>query len=368
MSLSFLLGMQISIKYLIEIIKNRKKSNISSNEILISFLLQVLFPLLIYSIILSLLITYKLTPWFLAKTTTLSLTGAKIKWGLLTFYSIFFLLFGIRKTDGFWKYLKKFNLIARTNEQEYKLQDPVIEEKIRTICKKVNIEIKEIYINPIHKVNAEVKTVFFSRKYNILITKKSITLNDALLTAIIGHELGHIKKKDIICFIIPIPQDWIIWTCVTLGIIGIQILFNILLDKIFFLPHVLRTTCLYIVLFFLFNWFVLFTIDIRRYWYQIQEIRADRYACDMLGVPPEDMISLLKILEKKQKSKKSIANLSWYKKIYEKFFMISEHPCIEQRIKLLENYRKWSFKEYISHAIRMGKWLFTGRGWTGDSK
>jgi Zn-dependent protease with chaperone function len=97
------------------------------------------------------------------------------------------------------------------------------------------------------------------------------------------------------------------------------------------------------------------------YWYQIREIRADRQACELL---PEVRIGLIKLLNRMQNENVE-SDEPWYKKLPERYSRWHTHPSLDYRIHLLQNYRKWSYREYIRHFFQTLKWAFTGKGWSG---
>ena len=74
------------------------------------------------------------------------------------------------------------------------------------------------------------------------------------------------------------------------------------------------------------------------------------------------MIQLVKRLKKEEQW---MNDLVWYKKIYIRYYEDLEHPCIQYRLNLIENYSKWSIMDYIKHSFAMIKWFFSGKGWHG---
>lgn len=181
------------------------------------------------------------------------------------------------------------------------------------------------------------------------------------LSAVIGHELVHIMRKNntnmdklrrtvggIVIFFIPIVSMYTTYT--------LELYTNNILGTVFILTSALISllSFLYMVIYFSF--------DSKRFWLQIDEIYCDRKACDLLGVKPEYMADALREISSDMEN---YPKLKWYDRLYISYYMILEHPCIKYRIKLMDNYRKWNMFEYIRHLNVMFLWLITGRGWIG---
>lgn len=182
------------------------------------------------------------------------------------------------------------------------------------------------------------------------------------LISVVGHELGHIIRRNntkmdqirrsvggIIIFIIPFISLFI----VNLFDKNINSIISILF--ILFLGIFSIVSLLYMILYFSFN--------NMRFWLQIDEIYCDRIACELPEVKVENLI---KVFEEFQYDIDNSQEKKWFDKFYIKYYLILEHPCLKYRIKLLKKYKKWSIIEYIKHFNVMFFWLITGRGWNGE--
>ncbi len=182
------------------------------------------------------------------------------------------------------------------------------------------------------------------------------------LSAVLGHELVHIMRKNntnmdklrrtlggTVIFFIPVVSMYIAYTLelYTSNILGTLLMLTSALISL--------VSFLYMVIYFSF--------DSRRFWLQIDEIYCDRKACDLPDVKPEYMADALREISSDMEN---YPKQKWYDRLYISYYMILEHPCIKYRIKLMDNYRKWSMFEYIRHFNVMFLWLITGRGWIGE--
>ena len=179
------------------------------------------------------------------------------------------------------------------------------------------------------------------------------------LISVVGHELGHIIRRNntkidnirrffggIVIFIIPITSLIALYICEgnIHNIIGTLLLL--------FLGLLSIASFLYMIVYFSFN-------NIR-FWLQVDEIYCDRKACELPEVKAQNLIS---VFEELQYHIDNSAKKKWFDNYYIKYYLVLEHPCLKYRIKLLKNYKKWSWFEYIKHFNVMFVWLITGYGW-----
>lgn len=188
----------------------------------------------------------------------------------------------------------------------------------------------------------------------IILTEGALSLPIEEVKAMLGHELIHFEvdgkmslhKRKILFFI------------------SLYVILAFLLLIIFFFRH--ANSLVKLILIFLFLFFLCYFIFYsgvmpERYLYQFSELKCDRLACTLNGVSREGMISLLKRgkVSKRKKEK-------WYLKMARRYFLFDDHPNISFRIKLIENYRKWSILDYILLPTHLIKQLILGKGWNDD--
>ena len=165
------------------------------------------------------------------------------------------------------------------------------------------------------------------------------------LSAVLGHELAHIIRKNntnidklrrifggMVIFSIPVVSMYIAYI--------LELYMNNTLGTLLTLIFGL------ISLVSFFYMIVYFSFDSIRFWLQIDEIYCDRKACDFIGVKPEYVAEALKEISFNMEDN---TQSKWYDKFYISYYMILEHPCLKYRIKLMEEYKKWSVFEYIKH-------------------
>lgn len=192
----------------------------------------------------------------------------------------------------------------------------------------------------------------------IIFTKSCEVLTDSEIAALVGHEIAHLKNGDLD---IIEKLRRIMGFMIMFAIFGINVALLTQLLQLHIVGAILAIIIAPSVIIYEIAMLIFLSIDDKRFWKQIQEIRADRVACTYDGVTQAGMISLLKKLKGENNQK-----IAWYKKIYMKYFKIMEHPCLDWRIYLMENYRKWSILDYYLHAGQMFKWFITGKGWIGE--
>ena len=200
------------------------------------------------------------------------------------------------------------------------------------------------------------------KQHVIYIYNGCIGMSWEKLISVVGHELGHIIRRNntkmdnirrviggIVIFIIPIISLVVSYICernIHNIIGGLLVLFFGVFSIVSFL---------YMIVYLSFN--------NSRFWLQVDEIYCDRIACELPEAKAENLIS---VFEEFQYHIDNSAKKKWFDKYYIKYYLILEHPCLKYRIKLLKKYKKWSYIEYIKHFNVMFIWLITGRGWIGE--
>lgn len=303
-----------------------------------------------------------------------------IKNGIVVYYIAYF-CFGVLITKRSWKHLDNvecslnneiqsiFNLITKKSFNYYKDIDTELgkvksEEDLINYMKQFcidagvdNIPVKlydEMDINGGMEYNVKTR-----KPTAIALTKGCLRLNIRMIAAIMGHEIAHLKNKDYR------KESLLIFKLYLTGTL-IFVLYLECMDILTYLMPTIGNIISIITFPFILVYFVgmlfYYNVNGKRYLYQIQEIRADRVGCEMKGVTKDGMLELLYSLKE---SNCWFYKLKWYKRIYIRYFELVEHPCIDYRIKLIKNYRKWSMIDYFKHALQVIKWFFTGKGWIG---
>ncbi|MFC6547681.1 M48 family metalloprotease [Cohnella cellulosilytica] len=193
----------------------------------------------------------------------------------------------------------------------------------------------------------------------VLTTEACEEFSDEELKALVAHELMHIKCKDY-NFKGTLFSMSVIFTFFSGMLLYVHIID--LIKTYFVYVALVLVLVLPVVMAGFFAVFIYLLYDKHGYWYQIREMRADRLACELI---PEIRLGLLKLLKRMQ-DKDMDSNTPWYKKLPERYSRWHTHPSLNYRIHLLQNYRKWSYKEYIKHFIQTLKWAISGKGWSGD--
>lgn len=100
----------------------------------------------------------------------------------------------------------------------------------------------------------------------------------------------------------------------------------------------------------------------KRYWIQIQELRADKIGSAISGVSWEQMKQFYVLLWDTEKEETEDKILMYY----QKYFRIDAYPAYKRRMKVMENPRKWGIFYYIWLAIEIRKGLWKRQGWYGE--
>lgn len=191
-------------------------------------------------------------------------------------------------------------------------------------------------------------------KKEIILTEGALTLPIEEIKAMLGHEILHfqvdgqisLRKRKILFFI------------------SLYFLLGTILFLIFLFRHanpLIKLILIFLLLFFFFFFIFYSGVMPERYLYQFSELKCDRLACNLNGVSREGMIALLKRGKSAKKPKER-----WYLKMVRRYFLFDDHPNISFRIKLIENYRKWSILDYVLLPIHLVKQLMIGKGWNDD--
>lgn len=246
-----------------------------------------------------------------------------------TFYT------GVQFTNEWWGQIADFEKNNINNKIQL-LGDDYIVSLFEKLCKEVNREDLGIWVSEGEEIEASVITTKIVKKSSglkkvrkvkgVVISPKCMELPEDELCALLGHEIMHIVNKDdgtlelfrqiirnVLMILGLIAICCVMGVAVKIPVIGILLVF---LVGAFLLVYVI------LMIFFV-------CIGERYIWEQMKEIRADR--------------------------------------IHMKYYRVEPHPCIERRIYLIENYRKWSIEDYFIHTIQVMKWFFTGKGWTGET-
>jgi len=230
---------------------------------------------------------------------------------------------------------------------------------INNLCEDAGLRNVKIIIEDDEVINGGAYSPVFGKK-ELYLTKGCLNLPSEEIAAIVGHEIIHLKNND------GSQLDWIkrfVWFLTTISTLFFMLLTLVIISKIPYMGIILSL----ILIPFIFIYFIAFlfysNIDSRRFWSQIQELRADRLACELNGVTKQGVYNLLTRLDREYET--NFEHLSWYKRIYYRYFPVLDHPCLSHRIELIRNYRKWSLFDYYLHSVIMVKWFILGKGWNG---
>lgn len=270
----------------------------------------------------------------------------------------------------FWM---KFTWVALSSaEQSFKerqrfkhaKEEPIIEEnKYYSVpegdfrqCVKNVLEKKKLADIELFFITGEEVNCGFNEKDSLIFTEKCKELDLDELAAVVGHEIVHLTKNE--GFFGKIFKN-IFYTISTVIFLiayfmsAYEYIAYTYQDNQGILPIFIITSIL----------FVLLDLGVwSRYIGQIEEIKADRKACNIVGTKD----GLLKFLKKMNKQQNEEFNkLPLFKKIFVNYFSAGDYPSMEYRLKLIEEYNRWSIIDYFRHFFTMFKWFFTGRGWCG---
>lgn len=243
----------------------------------------------------------------------------------------------------------------------------LIEEKIEKICSDSGICNVKFTVNTDNIINAYAQKDE-DDKYQIVIyqglleafrdvNKKHGGCIEEMFLVTIGHELGHVYYDDIKKYNKRVKYANIISLSIRFCALGCMVLIK------FSMAFLLLS----MLLMFL-NWFVGDIMCDLRYWKQIAELKADRFAIEKIENGREAFIAFWGNEEKIASENKKIKDLETSNllyKYYKRYVENEAHPSIERRIYLVRNRGKWKWWEYIEHAILIRKWIFTRKGWNG---
>ena len=280
----------------------------------------------------------------------------------LMIVSSFFM--GIGWTKKWWGFVAE---IEADIEENYFEEIEVVEfpynelrREINKLCIQSGLTDIELFLSSEKSINGYAKANHLI-PHSITLTKGCLKLRWPEIAAIVGHEIIHIKHRDntYVAFL------WRIGGAFLLILFFIAYLFfiNVINSVYTLLGTILTFITFPIMLFYEIFLLIFLVIDNRRYWYQIQELRADRLACELPGI---EQFAIEAFLTRQALSEEEyFRNLPWYKKIYSRYFILHEHPSAKYRLRIIKKYRKWSYKDYIIHILQVTKWFFTGKGWNG---
>ncbi|MGM1050014.1 MAG: M48 family metalloprotease [Bacillota bacterium] len=181
------------------------------------------------------------------------------------------------------------------------------------------------------------------------------------LRALIAHELMHIRNKDY-------RSNNSLFSLGTIyGFLFGTMLYASLIDlfrKLFPLFALVLLIALPLLLIAFIIIFLYFLCSKHGYWFQIRELRADRKSCKLSGNMREGMLKLLERLKVEEAAENS--NTLWFQKYYSRYNSWHSHPSIEYRIKKIQDYKEWSYKDYFKHFFQTIKWAIIGKGWSGS--
>lgn len=306
--------------------------------------------------------------------------GNIIKGGIV-FYYIAYFCFGGLITKRSWRYLdniecslnkeiksifyltvkKSFNYYKDVNMKDGKVKsEEDLINYMKQFCINAGVDNIPVKLYDEMDINGSMEYNIKTRKpMAIALTKGCMRLNIKMIAAIMGHEIAHLKNKDYRKESFLIFKLYLVGTLIFIIYLKCMDILTYLMPTI---GNVVSIVTFPIILVYFIGMLFYYNIDGKRYLYQIQEIRADRVGCEMTGVTKDGMLELLYSLKE---SNGWFYKLKWYKRIYIRYFELVEHPCIDYRIKLIKNYRKWSIIDYFKHAFQVIKWFFTGKGWIG---
>ncbi|WCT57437.1 M48 family metalloprotease [Paenibacillus kyungheensis] len=257
-------------------------------------------------------------------------------------------------------YNESVSYIMETDNCEH-LRNPKLEDLIVKMCLEQGINKIDIdLINNSKEINAQASSKLRSRQHQISITKKSLDLEYNTVIALVAHEIFHLKFMD--TTVIANLKRVLNNLCLFVSFIVFVQFLNFISEYLSFYNFLTLIFCLIALLYFILM-MIFLLIDNRRFWNQIQELKADRFASQLSNVGAREYIKLLHIL--KSQEDYHWANYTWYQKIYFKYFLILDHPSIDRRIYLIENYKKWTYMDLTKHLFLMMKWFLTGKGWIG---
>lgn len=245
----------------------------------------------------------------------------------------------------------------------YRMPDGEYRNRVIQICNNAGINNVELYFAPrriILGINGFAQAKLFGDN-TLVLTEDCIELDFDMVAAIVGHEAIHLKYKD--GTILSSVRRIMAFSGIVILFFSYVALIDAISKILPLVGNILTVVSLPFMVLFELGLIIFLLVDNRRYWYQIQELKADRLSCSIEGVSRKGMLKLLWELRKMEKS--WFTELPWYKKMYIRYFDFEAHPCSKRRIKLIEKYQDWSIRDYAYHLGVMIKWFFTFRGWTG---
>lgn len=212
---------------------------------------------------------------------------------------------------SYWVYFTKAQVFSVEEFQERFGFD--IFQVVSELALKASIDVPPLFI-PLFE-NKNDKKVFASQniknEYYIVASLSFLeSLNQAEITAVLAHEIAHIKRKACGSYLCELRSSFAF--CFFYSTLPLT-------D-----PKIMSLSALVVMIFFLFMTTCIFLLG--RYWERKEEFWADKIALSIL-LHPRDFISLLQKWEKEQPVS------VWYKKCS---WIMSTHPLMKARIRALE--------------------------------
>lgn len=230
-----------------------------------------------------------------------------------------------------------------------------VKEDIENMCVQLGIKSLECKIIETEERYAESKIseqgilqIDISNGFITQIYRNNAARDILLMT--IAHELGHIYYNDFSNISKRVRVSNLV--CLILMILNMLGLMATMISPIF-----LITTLLIMCIESVFGKVMCDT----RFWKQIAELRADRFAINVCKSNKMLFVKFWKgYSENQSKEETNIID-----QFYRRYIKVEGHPSMEYRMELIEKREKWSWWEYFEHALVIMKWRMTNRGWNG---
>lgn len=276
------------------------------------------------------------------------LTDSKVFQGVA---AIVFVLVMIWKA-GVISFPNNIDIVEGINVEGYILES--IKEDIENMCMQSGIKSLECKIIATQESYIKTKLSEYGVP-QVDISNGFITQiygNDApdILLITIAHELGHIYYNDLsnISKRVRISK----FVCGGLMILNMLGMMIVMISPVF-LIGMLFAICV--------EMFFGTVMSDTRYWEQIAELRADRFAINVCKGNKKIFVEFWKeYFEKQTKEETNI-----FDQYYRKYVKVESHPSMKYRMELIEKREKWHWWEYFEHALVIMKWRITYRGWNG---
>ncbi|WP_446898911.1 M48 family metalloprotease [Clostridium sp. LBM24168] len=280
---------------------------------------------------------------------------------------IFFIIFLFMNLKG--RIYKKRRY--ENSEQKIEIYDRNLylmrwDNELRNMCSTLGIKDISFYVEESEEINAYAYVEKNKRPKITILTGFLLYLGkyynenilfDEIFKFTIGHELIHIYYKD------PINVN----NQVLLGNL-IYISIYIVMFIIIYLCNISRWMIIPAVILFFIEVFFGRIITDKRYWMQMNELRADRKGIAVSNSSIETFKIFWKKSGKIKKEKNEferINNTNYVYQFYKRYIENEAHPSAIRRIHALNRYPKWNIVDYIQQVIVIRMWQLKGRGWNG---